>query len=72
LLPQGAWQVVAVPDAGKAVAVSGPGVAILDTSSGALTLQELACAGAIAGVHGRRVAVTTGEPAPVGAHLLDL
>jgi hypothetical protein len=70
-LPQGAWQVVAVPEAGKAVAVCGPGIAALDTGSGGLTLTRLDCAGAIAGVHGRRVAVVTGEPAPAGIHLLE-
>ncbi len=72
LLPQGAWQIDAVAEAGKTVAVCGPGVAILDTRSGGLKLEELPCAGAIAGVHGRRVAVLTGEPAPAGMHLLDL
>jgi outer membrane protein assembly factor BamB len=72
LLPQGAWQPVTVLDAGKTVAVCGPGVAILDVRSGRLTLEELPGAGAIAGVHGRRVAVWTGEPAPAGIHLLDL
>jgi hypothetical protein len=71
-LPQGAWQIAAVPEAGKAVAVCGPGVAILDTRSGGLTLEELPCAGAIVGVHGRRIAVMTGEPAPAGIHLIDL
>jgi hypothetical protein len=72
LLSQGAWQVAAVPEAGKTVAVCGPGVAILDTRSGDLMLEELPGAGAIAGVHGRRVAVLTGEPAPAGIHLFDL
>jgi len=71
-LPQGAWQAAAVPEVGKAVAVCGPGVAILDTRSGEMKLHELPCAGAIAGVHGRRVAVLTGEPAPAGVHLFDL
>jgi hypothetical protein len=71
-LPQGAWQIAAAPEAGKTVAVSGPGLAILDSRSGGLTVEELPCAGAIAGVHGRRVAVLTGEPAPAGIHLLDL
>ena len=72
VLPQGAWQMAAVPEARKTVAVCGPGIAILDTRSGALTLEELPCAGAIAGTHGRRVAALTGEPAPAGIHLLDV
>lgn len=72
MLPQGAWQIAAVLEAGKIVAVCGPGVAILDTQSAGLTLEKLPCAGAIAGVHGRRVAILTGEPAPAGIHLLDL
>jgi hypothetical protein len=72
LVPQGAWQVAAVPDAGKTVAVCGPGAAILDTRSGALKVEALPGAGAIAGVDGRRVALLTGEPAPAGVHLLDL
>jgi len=71
-LPEGAWHVVAVPEAGKAVAVCGRGVAILDSRSGRLTLEELPGAGAIAGVHGQRVAILTGEPAPAGIHLLDM
>jgi hypothetical protein len=47
-------------------------VAIVDDRSGSLTLRELPGAGAIAGVHGRRVAVLSGEPAPAGLHLLDV
>ena len=72
VLPQGAWHVAAVREAGKTVAVCGPGIAILDSRSGALTMEELPCAGAIAGTDGRRVAVLTGEPAPPGIHMLDL
>lgn len=72
VLPQGAWQVAAVPEAGKFVAVCGPGIAMLDSRSGALTTQKLPGAGAIAGAHGRRVAVLTAEPAAAGIHLLDL
>jgi hypothetical protein len=71
-LAQGAWQVGAVPEAGKTVAICGPGLAVLDTRSGELTLTKLAGAGAIAAVQGRRVAVLTGEPAPAGVHLLDI
>jgi hypothetical protein len=72
VLSQGAWQIAAVPEAGKIVAVCGPGVAILDSRSGALTMEELPCAGAIAGAHGRRVVVLTGEPSPAGIHFLDV
>jgi hypothetical protein len=71
-LPQGAWQVVLVPDAQKAVAVCGPGIAAVDLPSGHLSLEALPCAGAIAGVWGHRVAVLTGEPAPAGIHLIDV
>lgn len=72
LLPQGAWQASVATDGQRAVAVCGPGLAVVDVRTTRLSLIDLPCAATIAGWFEDKVVVLTGAPAAAGAHLVTI